>query len=105
MQVVGGYMTSHSCQLSKKVWAPQCYTSISVICNWSRPDCIKILIAVIFVVFRPASWFCVLTVCVALPQSPILSRSSSRYDFGDEDAGVVAHMGIVCSPCYAEAQA
>lgn len=42
--------------------------------------------------------------CV-LPQTSILSRSSSRYDFGDEDAGVVTHMWVVCSPCYAEAQA
>ncbi len=35
----------------------------------------------------------------------ILSCSSSRYDFGDEDTGVVAHMWVVCSSCYAEAKA
>ncbi len=55
-------------------------------------------------------WECVFVflcslVCVFLPQPPILSRGSSRYDFGDEDAGVVAHMGVVCSSCYAEAKA
>lgn len=43
--------------------------------------------------------------CVVLPQPSILSRGSSRYDFGDEDAGVVAHVGVVCSSCYAEAKA
>lgn len=43
--------------------------------------------------------------CVASPQPSILSRGSSRYDFGDEDAGVVAHMRVVCSSCYAEAEA
>lgn len=40
-----------------------------------------------------------------LPQPSVLSRSSSRDDFGDEDAGVVAHVGVVCPPGYAEAQA
>lgn len=43
--------------------------------------------------------------CVASPQSSVLSRSSSRYDFGDEDAGVVAYVGVVGSSCYAEAEA
>lgn len=42
---------------------------------------------------------------VASPQSSILSCSSSRYDFGDEDAGVVAHVRVVGSTCYAEAEA
>lgn len=42
---------------------------------------------------------------VASPQSPVLCRSSSGYDFGDEDAGVVAHVGVVGSSCYAEAEA
>lgn len=41
----------------------------------------------------------------ASPQSPVLCRSSSGYDFGDEDAGVVAHVGVVGSSCYAEAEA
>lgn len=49
--------------------------------------------------------FIVALMCVLLPQPPILSRGSSRYDFGDEDAGVVAHVRVVCSTCYAEAQA
>lgn len=43
--------------------------------------------------------------CVASPQPSVLSRSSSGYDFGDEDAGVIAHVGVVGSSCYAEAQA
>lgn len=43
--------------------------------------------------------------CVPSPQPSILSRGSSWYDFGDEDAGVVAHMRVVRSSCYAEAEA
>lgn len=52
-------------------------------------------------------WICVYcsSLCALLPQPSILSSSSSRYDFGDEDAGVVAHVRVVCSPCYAKAQA
>lgn len=46
-----------------------------------------------------------LCLIAASPQSSILSRSSSRYDFGDEDAGVIAHVGVVGSSCYAEAEA
>lgn len=42
---------------------------------------------------------------VASPQPSVLSCSSSGYDFGDEDAGVIAHVGVVGSSCYAEAQA
>lgn len=41
----------------------------------------------------------------ASPQSSVLSRGSSRYDFGDEDAGVIAHVGVVGPSCYAEAEA
>lgn len=48
---------------------------------------------------------CMQSACVVLPQPSVLGCSSSRYDFGDEDAGVVAHMGVVRSPCYAKAQA
>ena len=48
---------------------------------------------------------CCSSVPVNLPQPSILSCSASWYDFGDEDAGVVAHMRVVCSSCYAEAQA
>lgn len=43
--------------------------------------------------------------CAPSPQPSILSRGSSWYDFGDEDAGVVAHMRVVCPSCYAEAKA
>lgn len=42
---------------------------------------------------------------VASPQSSVLSGGSSGYDLGDEDAGVVAHVGVVGSSCYAEAEA
>lgn len=42
---------------------------------------------------------------VASPQSSVLSRGSSRDDFGDEDAGVIAHVGVVGSSRYAEAEA
>lgn len=43
--------------------------------------------------------------CVVLPEPSILRCGSSRYDFGDEDAGIIPHVGVVCSPSYAEAQA
>lgn len=49
-------------------------------------------------------YFCS-SACVASPKPSILSSGSSRYDFGDEDAGVVAHMRVVCSSRYAEAKA
>lgn len=39
------------------------------------------------------------------PQPSILGGGSSRDDFGDEDAGVVAHVGVVSSSRYAEAKA
>lgn len=44
--------------------------------------------------------------CAAAPPQPsILGGGSSRYDFGDEDAGVVAHVGVVGSTRYAESEA
>lgn len=42
---------------------------------------------------------------VASPQSSVLGRGSSRDDFGDEDAGVIAHVGVVGPSRYAEAKA
>lgn len=39
------------------------------------------------------------------PQPSILGGGSSGDDFGDEDAGVIAHVGVVSSSCYAEAKA
>lgn len=39
------------------------------------------------------------------PQPSILGGGSSGDDFGDEDAGVVAHVGVVSSSRYAEAKA
>lgn len=39
------------------------------------------------------------------PQPSILGSSSSWDDFSDEDAGVVAHVGVVSSSRYAEAKA
>ena len=38
------------------------------------------------------------------PQTAVLGRRAARDDFGDEDAGVVAHVGVVGSPGDAEAQ-
>lgn len=34
-----------------------------------------------------------------------MGRGSSGDDFGDEDTRVVAHVRVVCSSCYAEAEA
>lgn len=42
---------------------------------------------------------------VASPQSSVLSSGSSGDDFGNEDAGVIAHVGVVGSSRYAEAEA
>ena len=45
------------------------------------------------------------TVVSGVPQPSVLGRSSSRDDLGDEDAGVITNMRVICPPSYTEAQA
>lgn len=45
------------------------------------------------------------TVCVFAPESSILGCSSSRYNLGDEDRGVISNVGVIGPSSDTEAEA